>query len=460
MADEPIQLTYNRGTVVVGGGPEGFEFQSLPGVLFDPRTSTHRAQGRHYRAIVEQLMREKRPYQDTARGWPTEATGWKLNAERSPRDYQRAALAAWLRSKRGVVVMPTGTGKTFAAFLCIEKIGRPTMVVTPKIDLMVQWARELERAFGVEVGMVGAGEYSYKPLTVTTYDSAYIHLERWANRFGLVIFDECHHLPGASFMETAIAGLAPFRLGLTATPERADGGDALLPELVGPIVYRLDITDVAGEFLAPYETRRVYVDLTPEEQETYQRCRDEYRRFVAERNISMAGPDGFRRFLFEASRSAEGYRAIRAYREQRRIVQAATGKFRALEELLEKHATDRTLIFTADNATVYSIARRYLIPAMTNQTRPKERKAILDRFHKGEYTAVVTCQVLNEGVDVPAAGVGIVLGGTGSATENVQRLGRILRKHGDKQAVLYEVIAKGTTEEFVSDRRRQHSAFQ
>ena len=130
--------------------------------------------------------------------------------------------------------MPTGTGKTFAAFLCIEKVGRPTLVVTPKIDLMVQWAQELERAFGVEVGMVGAGEFNYKPLTVTTYDSAYIHLERWANRFGMVIFDECHHLPGASYMEAANAGLAPFRLGLTATPERADGGEAAPPRTGRP----------------------------------------------------------------------------------------------------------------------------------------------------------------------------------------------------------------------------------
>ena len=78
----------------------------------------------------------------------------------------------------------------------------------------------------------------------------------------------------------------------------------------------------------------------------------------------------------------------------------------------------------------------------------------------GEYSVVVTCQVLNEGVDVPAAGVGIVLGGTGSATDNVQRLGRILRKHGNKQAVLYEVISRNTAEEYVSDRRRQHRAFQ
>lgn len=461
MSEMPVSLSYDRGTVVVTGGPPGFVFSTLPGVVFDPRTSAHRAQGRFYRPIVEQLIRDKLPYTDEARGWANEPAGFKLNAERAARDYQLAAVNGWMKAgRRGVVVMPTGTGKTFTAFLCIEKIGRPTIVVTPKIDLMIQWARELEQSFGVEVGMVGGNEHSYKSLTVTTYDSAYIHLEKWANKYGLVIFDECHHLPGVSFSEAANASLAPFRLGLTATPERADGGELLFPDLIGPIAYRLDITDVAGEFLAPYETRRVYIDLTAEEAETYKSCREEYKKFAEDRRISMSSMDGFRRFLFECAKSPEGIKALRAYREQKRIVQAASGKFKLLEDLLNRHAGDRCLIFTADNATVYAIARRYLIPAMTNQTKPKERKAILAKFHSGEYNAVVTCQVLNEGVDVPAAGVGIVMGGTGSATENVQRLGRILRKHGDKQAVLYEVIAKGTAEEFVSDRRRQHRAFQ
>jgi superfamily II DNA or RNA helicase len=458
--DDPLVLTYDRGTVVVASGPAGFNYNSLPGVLFDPRTNTHRAQGRHYRAIVEHIIRAKLPYTDQARGWENKPTGWKLNNERTPRQYQLDALRKWIAGgRRGVVVMPTGTGKTFASFLCIENIGRPTMVVTPKIDLMVQWARELEQSFGIEVGMVGAGEFNYQPLTVTTYDSAYIHLEKWANRFGLVIFDECHHLPGPSYMEAANAGLAPFRLGLTATPERADGADQIFPQLIGPIVYRLDIND-AGDFLAPYEARRMFVELTAEEQQRYQECRDTYKRFVTDRGINMSGPDGFRKFLFEASRTPEGWEAARAFREQKSIMQAPSGKFQLLEELLERHAADRVLIFTADNATVYRIARTYLIPAMTNQTRPKERKAILEKFHSGEYNVVVTCQVLNEGVDVPAANVGIVLSGTGSTTENVQRLGRILRKYGDKQAVLYEVIARGTVEEFVSDRRRQHRAFQ
>lgn len=460
MSEMPVSLSYDRGTVVVTGGPPGFVFSTLPGVVFDPRTSAHRAQGRFYRGIVEQLIRDKVPYEDTARGWTNEPAGWKLNAERTARDYQTAAVGDWMRGgRRGVVVMPTGTGKTFTALMCIEKVGRPTLVVTPKIDLMVQWARDMERSFGVEVGMVGGNEHSWRPLTATTYDSAYIYLEKWSNQYGLIVFDECHHLPGASFSMIANASLAPFRLGLTATPERADGGELMFPELIGPISYRLDISD-AGDHLAPYETRRIFVDLTEEEAETYRVCREEYKKFAADRGINMGSMDGFRRFLFEASKTPDGFKAIRAYREQKRIVQAASGKFKLLEKLLTQHAADRCLIFTADNATVYEIARRYLIPAMTNQTKPKERKAILAKFHSGEYNAVVTCQVLNEGVDVPAAGVGIVMGGTGSATENVQRLGRILRKHGDKQAVLYEVIAKNTTEEFTSDRRRQHRAFQ
>ncbi len=461
MDETPILLTYDRGTVVIASGPSEFNYNALPGVLFDPRTSTHRAQGRHYRAIVEHLIREKLPYTDSARGWENKPTEWKLTTERQPRDYQRAAVDAWMRGgRRGVVVMPTGTGKTFTAFLCLEKVGRPTLIITPTLDLMNQWYAELTDLFGVEVGLVGGGYHDFKPITVTTYDSAYIHLEKWGNKFGLLVFDECHHLPGASYSEAANAGLAPFRLGLTATPERADGGEERLPELIGPIVYRLDINDVAGEFLAPYETRQLFIPLTPEEEERYRTCRDHYRQFVADRGISMSGPDGWKRFIFEASKSPEGWKAMRAYREQKHIERAASGKFLKLEELLARHVRERAIIFTADNATVYEIARRYLVPAITHQTKIKERKGILEKFHSGEYTVVVTSQVLNEGVDVPAAGVGIVFSGTGSARENVQRLGRILRKYGDKQAVLYELIARGTAEEFTSDKRRQHRAFQ
>ncbi len=463
MSDDvtPFELSYDRGTVLVAGGPPGFDHATLPGVRYDPRTLTHRAQGRHYRGLVEHLVRNKIAYTDTARGWDNKPTGWKITTDRVPFPHQSEAVAAWWKGgARGVVVLPTGTGKSFAAALAIEKASRPTLIVVPTIVLMTQWCLDLEKMFGVDVGQVGGGDYDFKPITVTTYNSAFIHLERYAHKFGMMVFDEAHHLPGSTFQESAIGSLAPYRLGLTATPDRADGAEALLPELIGPIVYRREIQELSGEYLADYTAKMVYVDLTPDEEESYRRNREHYRKWIADHGISISGPNGWQKFIFEASKTPDGWDALRAHREQKRIERQASGKFRALDDILKRHAGERSIIFTADNATVYQIARQYLVPAITNQTKAKERKHILEKYHSGEYSVIVACQVLNEGVDVPAASVGVVLSGSGSVKENVQRLGRILRKYGDKQATLYEIIARGTAEEYTADRRRQHGAFQ
>ena len=458
---DAITLSYDRGTVLVNPGSTRLDPTTLPGVVYDPRTLNHRAPGRYYRAIVEQCIREKLPYDDQARGWDNAPTGWKLHTERSPHPHQAEALAAWWKSgRRGTVILPTGTGKTFLAVMAIEKVARPTLIITPTLDLLRQWQDQLTAFFQTEIGAVGGGDYDYRPITVTTYDSSYIHLERWGHKYGLLVFDEAHHLPGSTYSQAAHGSLAPFRLGLTATPERADGGELHLPELIGPIVYRKEIGELSGEYLAEYQTKREFIDLTPEELEDYQKQREVYREFVTSRGISFGGQGGWQRFIYESSRTAEGRMAMRAYRAQKAIERGASKKYEALEEILRKHPGERSLIFTADNATVYQIARRYLVPAITHQTKTKERKQILERFHSGEYSILVTSQVLNEGVDVPAASVGVVLSGSGSIKENVQRLGRILRKYGDKQATLYEVIARGTAEEFTSERRRQHGAFQ
>jgi superfamily II DNA or RNA helicase len=148
-----------------------------------------------------------------------------------------------------------------------------------------------------------------------------------------------------------------------------------------------------------------------------------------------------------------------AHRQSKAIALGTEGKLRILGELLAQHYPDRCLVFTADNATVYRISQDFLIPAITHQTPVKERQAILDRFRNGDYPTLVVSQVLNEGGDVPDARIAIMLSGTGSTREYIQRLGRILRKGtGDKQAILYEVIAEETSEEGISRRRRQTPA--
>jgi superfamily II DNA or RNA helicase len=458
MPADPLHLAFDGGTLIVSGAAPDL-LASLPGCQLDPRSDTIRAEARCYRAVVEHLRRQGIAYRDEARAY--QPTPWPLRTSRDPFPHQTEALETWWEAGgRGVVVLPTGTGKTHVAVLAIHRAGRPALVVTPTIDLLNQWYGELLLAFGGPVGLLGGGYFDLQPLTVTTYDSAYIHLERWGNRFGLVVFDECHHLPGPTYMTAAVGSIAPYRLGLTATPERADGQEVFLPELIGPILYRREIKQLAGGFLAEYRTERLYVELSAEEQERYRLARETYRRFVEEKRIGMSGPHGWQRFIQEACRSPAGRAAFQAYREQKRIALAAPAKLRTLEQLLGRHGHDRVLIFTYDNVTVYLIARRFLVPAITHQTKTKERRQILDRFHSGEYPILVTSQVLNEGVDVPAASVGIILSGTGSVREHVQRLGRLLRKHGDKQALLYEVVTHGTAEEFTSERRRQHHAYQ
>ena len=103
----------------------------------------------------------------------------------------------------------------------------------------------------------------------------------------------------------------------------------------------------------------------------------------------------------------------------------------------------------------------FCLPVITHKTKAAERKDFLDAFRNGDYPVLVTSKVLNEGVDVPEANVGVVFSGSGSIREHIQRLGRILRRTANgKQAVLYELVSAGTSEMSVSERRRNNRAYQ
>ncbi len=457
-----LVLAFDQGTLTLTG-PDGAGVPDEavpPGFLPDPRTANRlRATAAHYRLALGHLVRGGFQLEDTARGY--EELQLPTRREREPYPHQAEALDAWRkRSRRGVVVLPTGSGKSYVAEMAIAMTARSTLVVAPTIDLMNQWIGLLAGAFGAElVGGVGGGLYDVKPLTVTTYDSAYIHMDRFGDRFGLVVFDECHHLPGPSYAQAAECCIAPFRLGLTATPERPDGSHALLDTLIGPTVYRRDINELAGEYLAGYEVVRLRVELTADERAAYDEARGAYRHFVQSQGIRMSQRDGWARFLQLSSRSQWGRAAWRAWREQKRIALQSSAKLDLVAELLVRHAKDQVIVFTNDNDTVYEISRRHLIPAITHQTPLNERRAVLEAFNGTQLRAVVTARVLNEGVDMPAANIGVVLSGTGSVREHVQRLGRILRRQEGKQALLYEVVTGDTGEEHTSDRRRDHIAY-
>lgn len=458
MADDAsVTLEFDRGTLRVRGDlPDDL---LLPGCVYDQRVGCWRAQACRYREVLTTLHRAGIGYENRAGGF--EPLDLRAREQRTPFPYQREAVSTFFESgRRGVVVLPTGAGKTFVAQMILAKLRRSCLVVTPTLDLVQQWYSVLKTAFDRPVGVVGGGEYDVQDLTVTTYDSAYIHMERFGDRFALLVFDEAHHLPGPTYSTAAEMCLAPFRLGLTATPEREDGLEAKLDRLIGPIIYRREIGELAGEFLSDYETTRLEVSLSEEEMLRYEEERAIYRGFLDQEGLRLGGRGGWQRFLMMTSRSERGRRAFLAYRAQKAIAQASEAKLRLLGDLLERHRHDRVLVFTSDNETVYKISRRFLVPAITHQTKVKERHRLLSGFNDGRYPFLVTSKVLNEGVDVPAANIGIILSGSGSVREHVQRLGRILRRSEGKQAKLYEVVARDTAEEYTSQRRRQHGAYE
>jgi superfamily II DNA or RNA helicase len=383
-----------------------------------------------------------------------------MHAERVPRDYQREAVDAWKDADRwGAVVLPTGSGKTLVAELAMAETQLPTLVVAPTIDLVGQWHDRLRSTFGCPVGMLGGGQHDLQELTVSTYDSAWIHLPRYGDRFGMLVFDEVHHLPAPGYLTAAMASLAPCRLGLTATWEREDGREDELVDVLGEVVYRREITELSGAWLAEYETVRLEVTLGDDERERYDAARKIFTSFIGRHRIPLGSPNGWRVFLRHASRSRSGRQAFKAYQESRRIAHGTEQKLDVLGTLLDEEQGRRTLIFTHDNATAYRVSREFLVPCITHQTDTRERRELLGAFESGELPVLATSRVLNEGVDLPAAEVAIVLSGTGTVREHVQRLGRILRPGDGKQAILYEVVAAGTSEVRASARRRSHDAY-
>ena len=443
-------LRFDAGTLLLDGAGRGARVPTP--FRWDARVLRWRAPAWTYRQAVEELVREKTEYEDHARAYHRFDFPTKFLVE--PRPYQQQAIEEWKRAgRRGVVVLPTGAGKSLVAQMAIEQVKRSTLVVVPTIDLMNQWYDLLLSCFQAEVGLIGGGYFETGALTVTTYASAFRFMERLGNQFGLVIFDECHHLPSSVHRYAAELTIAPFRLGLSATPERTDGGDALLEQLVGPFVFRRETHELAGEYLSDYTVVRLRVELNAEERAAYERERDIFQGFLRERGIGLSSLRGWQMFVAASARSSEGRRAMLAYRESKRIALGTDSKLRVLSELLQRHRREKVLIFTAENEMVYRISRRFLVPSITHETGVKERRAWLEAFNRGEVLCLATSKVLNEGVNIPDASVAVVLSGSGSTREHIQRLGRILRKLPGKEAILYEVVTQGTTEEHISRRR-------
>ncbi len=450
-----VRLLFDRGTLLLRDVPEGVRVDEIPGVLWDHRTGCFRAPARLTYALLAALRERRVAVSDR----PSPRLGIP-SAFRpiSLRPYQEAALEAWrMAGRRGVIVLPTGSGKTRVALAAMAAIRAPILCLVPTRALLAQWCLTLGEFYPGPIGRCGDGERTLAAVTVATFASAYRHMPLFGDRFGLLVVDEVHHFGNGARDEALEMAIAPLRLGLTATACPPGPAAVRLGTLVGPVVYELAIGDLAGDAVAPFDRITWRLRLDAEERREYDALRDVYRRayhaFLGAR-LGSTWED----FLRHASRTDEGRIGVSAWRRASRMLAYPRSKQHALRLLLRRHRAQRTLVFVANNETAYAVAREHLVMPLTCDIGAKERESVLQSFRAGSLRALVSAQVLNEGVDVPDAEVGIVVAGSLGAREHVQRIGRLLRPGPGKHALVYELVIAGSHEVAQAQRRAESLA--
>jgi superfamily II DNA or RNA helicase len=436
---EPITIVrFERGTLVIDERVDG-----VPGVLWDARTQTWRAAAHRLSSLRKELTSRGKPFVDSSARWEvirSETESLEL------RPYQKQALAAWSGfDRRGVVVLPTGAGKTRVAIAAIRATGLPSVVLCPTRALAETWVRELGRWTDGPIGLVGDGERRVERITVMTFESAYRLMDVFGERFGLLVVDEVHHFGTGARIEALEASPAIARMGLTATISPMDPVQLTrIEELVGPVVFETRLEELTGTHLAPVTVRRISVRLDTKP----------YRNFARSYFAAYPGAD-FESLTRALAASSSGRLVLSAYRRGIELASFPRAKRRLVARLLQTHRDDKSLVFTAYIENAYSLARENLIPVIGGQTPTAERREVLARFADGRYRAIASARVLNEGIDVPDARVAVIVAGTLGVREHVQRIGRVLRPSAGKEATVYELVTADTADER-SARKRRH----
>jgi superfamily II DNA or RNA helicase len=436
------RVTFERGTLRVDGPDAG----ALAFVRFDDRTGYHRAAAHTYGRLRDHWAATGIQLED--RVAPAAQEGPRARPAPSLRPYQAQALAAFEAfGRRGILALPTGSGKTRVACAAVAHAGCSALVLVPTCALLDQWASVLRGQYGTPIGVVGDGEKRIEPLTVMTFESAYRGLDLHGHRFGMLIVDEIHHFASGLRAEALEMCTAPARLGLTATPPTpGSAGDVRLRELVGPIVFELEIADLVGRDLAALDLVRVHVSLTHAERVAYERDMTPFqtlRREILTHNREADWATCIR----SIARTSDGPQIISRMHRAAALAAFPAAKRSVAQQLLARHRADRTLLFTATAEHAFTLGADALIPVITADVPRGEREAILAWFREGRVRAVCSARVLNEGVDVPDANVAVLVGGALGAREYVQRLGRILRPRDGKRATAYELTTLDTVDE-------------
>lgn len=386
------------------------------------------------------------------------------------RDYQKTAIDEWFKNnKRGIFEMATGTGKTFTALGCLDRLldeekKLVTVIACPSNHLVNQWNEEISK-FGFEIDRIIADSTNPnwreqlvdylmdikiglkdKLIVLTTHDTFpkddFTNIIKKTSTKLFLIVDEVHGI-GAPIRRKGLIENYVFRLGLSATPKRwldLEGTEYIF-DYFGDVVFSFPLKKaIEKKFLVPYEYHPIFVELTTNELKEYVR---------GTARIAKA-------YQFSDDEKKKDY-LKRLLIKRREIVKNAINKYHALKELLEKLDNPSHCIIYCSSRKQMKGVRRILQElnildyhdfTMNEETKPlkelnglSEREDILRKFAEGKYSILLAMKCLDEGVDIPQARIGVLMASSGNPREYIQRRGRLLRRYpGKDKAIIYDIV--------------------
>ncbi|MEM3162903.1 MAG: DEAD/DEAH box helicase [Desulfurococcaceae archaeon] len=382
--------------------------------------------------------------------------GVKLEFSGELRPYQREALDKWIENKfKGIIALPTGSGKTIVALAALAQASKRALIVTFTKEQMFQWKDMIAKFLNISRGYVGlfyGEDKSISQITISTYQSAYKNINVLGKYFSLLIVDECHHLPADKFKAIAVGCIAPYRLGLSATVVREDGRHTELFPLMGGVIYHKSASELSSMgYLAKFKVITVKVRPTKDEIDEYFELRKKYKSIVGDKRFDE---------VLELAKigNAKAIEALRIHSKMRMLIAFSKSKIEKAVEIVreELEKGSKIIVFTQFVEQAKKLSQELNAGLLIGEMNSDERKKILSDFKASQSSVLVVTTVGDEGLDIPDANVGVIVSGTGSRRQFIQRLGRLLRpKGGDIEARLYEIVVEGTLDEFVARRRKK-----
>jgi superfamily II DNA or RNA helicase len=357
------------------------------------------------------------------------------------RPYQEEAYHAWLqKGMRGVIVAPTGTGKTVIASYAIKASSLPTLVIVPTERILKTWVSALAK-FGMRATAYYGREKDLSPLTISIYNSVVRHPEI-VDHFKLVVLDEVHHAGADVFSRVLNLLDGKAVMALTATLRRSDGKHAVITAKL-PIAYVLEFkTALEHGYVSQVDIVPVPAPLTSKEQEMYHEVEEKIRRVRTELENAKA---------FSLPSVAKLDRMLKILLNKRRqILSKIPSKREKVLEIVRSVEDDRILVFSESIESVETLKQYLLENGVSAETyhsqKPEHvRDAIFAGWGKA-FRVLLAVRALDEGVDVPEVKTGIIIASGKETRQLVQRLGRLIRPVQGKKARLYVVYAEGTYE--------------